>query len=67
MSKISYFFFNIIYKYITYFSDLNFALKPLVQASCFEYHETYNLKDFFQTYEGVLEFKKEKKMTVQVI
>ena len=40
----------------TYFSKPIFALKPWVQAICFEYHEPYNRKNFFRTYLGVLKF-----------
>ena len=36
-----------------YFSKLISALKPWVQAGRFEYHEPYNLNDFFFTYKGV--------------
>ena len=35
------------------FSKPIFALKPWVQAGQFEYHEPYNLINFFFTYKGV--------------
>ena len=36
-----------------YFSKPIFALKPWVRAGHFEYHEPYNLNNFFFTYKGV--------------
>ena len=45
-----------------YFSKPIFALKPWARAGRFEYHEPYNQKNFFRTYNGVLEFKNVKKM-----
>ena len=41
-----------------------FALKLWVQAGRFEYCEPHNRKNFFQTYKGVLAFKKVKKNRV---
>ena len=43
-----------------YFSKLIFALKPWVQADGFEYHESFNRKNFSWTYKGVIEFKNRK-------
>ena len=39
-----------------YFSKPIFALKPWVRAGRFEYHEPYNLNNFFFTYKGVRHF-----------
>ena len=36
-----------------YFSKPIFALRPWVRAGRFEYHEPYNLNNFFFTYKGV--------------
>ena len=46
MSKISYIFANISGP-DAYFSKPIFALKPWVQAGCFDYHKPYNRKNFF--------------------
>ena len=39
-----------------YFSNPIFELKPWVRAGRFEYHEPYNLNNFFFTYKGVRHF-----------
>ena len=55
MSKMSYLFANISGP-DSYFSKPIFALKPWVQAGRFGYQESFNQKNFFRTYKGVLEY-----------
>ena len=51
----------------SYFSKPIFALKPWVQAGRFGHQESFNQKNLFRTYKGVLEFKKVNKTAARVV